>query len=66
VRADGEEHVHLFAGVAVECRRLRRAQRLPGLDRLSLKGIDGFGERGAGLVGGHLQQADGVLGEHVG
>ena len=36
---------------------------LPRLDRLADQRVDGLGERGAGLVGGDIQQADGVPGE---
>ena len=39
---------------------------MPGLDGLAQQRIDGFGERGSGLVDGDVEQADGVVGEDVG
>ena len=66
VGADGEQHVGVLAGLAVQPGWLGGAQRLPGLDGLPDDRVDGLGERGAGLVHGHVQQADGILGEDVG
>ncbi|WP_331740124.1 hypothetical protein OG613_45415 (plasmid) [Streptomyces sp. NBC_00015] len=55
----------MFAGLAVEHLRLLRPQFLPCLDRLAQQRIDGLGERGAGLVGGDVQQADGVSRQYL-
>ena len=63
--ADGEEHVDVFAGFAVDRGQLCGSRGLPGLDGLPEQRIDGFGERGPGLVHGHVDQADGVGDRHV-
>ena len=63
--ADGEQQVDLLAGLAVEHGGWVGRTRLPGLDGLAEERVDGFGERGAGLVHGHVEQADRVVGEHV-
>ena len=64
--ADGEQHVRVLAGLAVQAAGLGGPQRLPGLDGLPDDRVDGFGERGAGLVDRHVQQADGLIGQDVG
>ena len=66
VRADGEQQVHLLAGLAIGPCGLLGPQRLPGLDGLTDQGVDGLGEGGAGLVHRDVEQADGVLDEDVG
>ena len=53
-----EQEVHFLSGFAVEHRRLCRSQSLPGLDGSAQKRVDGFGEGGAGFVGGDVEQAD--------
>lgn len=63
--AHREQHVDALTGLAIDHRWLRRACDLPGLDRLAEQWVDRFGERDAGLVHGHVEQANGVLGEHV-
>ena len=65
VRADGEQQVDVLAGLAVQPRGLGGPQGLPGLDGLADDRVDGLGERGAGLVDGHVEQADGVGGEDL-
>ena len=60
MRADGEQQVDVFAGLAVKAFGLLRAQQLPGFDGLTDTGIDGLGEGGAGLVDGDVEQADSV------
>ena len=65
VRADGEQQVGLLAGLAVGARGLGWPQCLPRLDRLADDRVDGLGDRGAGLVDGHVEQANGVAGEDV-
>jgi hypothetical protein len=64
--ADREQDVRVLAGLAVQARWLGRPQGLPCLDGLARDRVDGLGERGAGLVHGNVQQADGVAGQDVG
>jgi len=45
---------------------LAGAQGLPGVDGLADDRVDGLGERGAGLVDGDVEEADGIVGEDVG
>jgi hypothetical protein len=61
----GEEQVDAFVGAPVGERRLSGADGLPGVDGLAEDRVDGLGEGGAGLVGGHVEQADGVAGQDV-
>ena len=63
---DGEQHVGVLAGLAVQPAGLGGAQRLPGVDGLPDDRVDGLGERGAGLVDGDVEEADGIVGEDVG
>ena len=63
--ADGEQEVHPLAGLAVQQLGLRRPHGLPCLDGLAQQRVDRLGERGAGLMGGHVQQADRVAGEYL-
>jgi hypothetical protein len=63
--ADREQHVHMLFGLAVQSFRLAGPQRLPRLDGLPDDRVDGLGERGAGLVHRHVEQADRVLGEDL-
>jgi hypothetical protein len=60
----GEQEVHVLAGLAVQHGRLAGPHGLPCLDRLAEQRVDGLGERGAGLMRRHVQQADGVAREH--
>ena len=60
-----EQEVGLLGGLAVEHLRLGRADLLPGLDGLAHQRVDGFGERAAGLVGGDVEQADGIAGQDM-
>ena len=65
VTADGEQDVDVLAGLAVQRLGLRGPDLGPRLEGLSQQRIDGFGECRAGLVHGHVEQADGVVGQHV-
>jgi hypothetical protein len=60
-----EQEVHLLAGLAVEHLGLRWPDGLPYLDCIAQQGIDGLGERSAGLVCRDVEQTDRVLSEHV-
>ena len=51
---------------AVGERRLGGPGGLPGVDGLAEDRVDRFGERGAGLVGGHVAQTDGITGQDIG
>ena len=64
--ADGEQEVHSLAGLVVGHLRLRGPHGLPCLDGLAQQRVDRLGERGAGLVRGDVEQADGVAGEYPG
>ena len=55
----------MLAGLAVQRLGLRGPDLGPRLEGLSQQRIDGFGECRAGLVHGHVEQADGVVGQHV-
>lgn len=63
--AVGEQEVGVLAGLGVEHLRLGGSGGLPRLDGFAQKRVDGFGERGAGLVGGDVQQADRVAGQDL-
>jgi hypothetical protein len=52
-------------GAAVGEPRLGGADGLPGVQGLAEDLVDGLGERGAGLVRGHVQQADRVAGQDL-
>ncbi|WP_435271422.1 hypothetical protein [Streptomyces sp. 1222.5] len=60
--AKGEHEVRALVRLRVEDGGLVGADRLPGLDRLPQQRVDGLGERDAGLVGGDVEQADGIPG----
>jgi len=64
--AQREHEVSMFAGLAVQHRRLVGSDRLPGLDRLADERVDRFRERRAGLMGRDVEQADRVAGENLG
>jgi hypothetical protein len=63
---EGECEVDTLAGLAVEHPGLLGADGLPGFDGFSQQWVDGFGEGCAGLLSGHVEQADGVTGEDFG
>lgn len=63
--AVGEEEVDLFSGAFVGAFGLAGAECLPGVDGLSEQWVDRLRERRAGLVSGHVQEADGVPGEDL-
>jgi hypothetical protein len=63
--AEGEQQVDQFVGLAVQPLGLAGSQSLPCLDGLAHDRVDGLGERGAGLVNGHVQQADDVVDEDI-
>ena len=64
--ADGEQHVDVLAGLAVERRGWAGRAACQASMAWPSERVDGLGERGAGLVHGHVQQADGLVGEDVG
>ena len=55
---EGEQQVDELAGAAVGELRLGGADGLPGVEGLAQDRVDRLGERGAGLVGRHVQQAE--------
>jgi hypothetical protein len=62
---EGEQQVDLLAGAAVGELRLGTADGLPGVECLVEDRVDGLGERGAGLVRGHVEQAGSVAGQDL-
>jgi hypothetical protein len=65
LRPVGEQQVHPLAGLAVEHGGLGWSEDLPGGDGLPQNRVDWFGERGSGLVHWDVEQADGVVREHL-
>jgi hypothetical protein len=51
--------------LAVQTLGLGGTLGLPGLDDLTDDRVHGLGERGAGLVHGDVEQADGLIGEYL-
>lgn len=58
--AQADEQRHGLARASIEQQRLSGTDSLPRVDRLADERIDGLGERGAGFVGRHVEQADAV------
>ncbi len=62
---EGEQQVDELAGATVGEPRLGGAGGLPGIEGLAQDRVDRLGERGAGLVGRHVQQTDRVTGQDL-
>jgi hypothetical protein len=62
---EGEQQVDELAGAAAGELRLGGAGGLPGVEGLAQDRAGRLGERGAGLVGRHVQQADRVAGQDL-
>jgi hypothetical protein len=63
--AGGKQQVNALAGAAVGELRLGRAQGLPDADGLPEDRVNRLGERGPGLVGRDVEQADRVSGQDL-